>query len=103
MNKSCAYSSNVCKSTITNGNESNNINNLYDGNNINNLYEMKKCVWAVLFHNTNIEDPSIRHQFCPRKANSWCLWQADKINGKQTYKPKLSLPLTIKSELLNIF
>ena len=71
--------------------------------NTGNLYKMKKCVWAVLYHNTAISDESERHKFCPREANSWCLWQADKITGKESYKAKLSLPLAIKSELLKIF
>ena len=46
--------------------------------NTGNLYQMKKCVWAVLYHNTTISDESERHKFCPREANSWCLWQVSK-------------------------
>ena len=38
-----------------------------------NLYNMQKSVWAVLFHNSDIEDENIRHQFCPRTKTSWCL------------------------------
>ena len=45
--------------------------------NINDLYKMKKSVCAVLHHNCEISDENVRHQFCPRDANSWCLWQAD--------------------------
>lgn len=71
--------------------------------NVSNIYRMKKCVWAVLYHNSDISNENVRHQFCPREGNSWCLWQADKINGKSTYKPKLSLPMAIKSELTETF
>lgn len=71
--------------------------------NVNNLYKMKKCVYAVLYHNSNIADLITRHQFCPRDVNSWCLWQSDQITGKSTYKPKLSLPLALKTELTGIF
>ena len=38
--------------------------------NTGNLYKMKKCVWAVLYHNTAISHDSERHKFCPREANS---------------------------------
>ena len=71
--------------------------------NVNNLYQMKKCVWAVLFHNSNISDENVRHQFCPRTRDSWCLFQSDKIFGGKKYKPKLSLPLSIKNVLLPLF
>ena len=64
-----------------------------------NCMEWKK-VWAALFHK---EDGNVRHQFCPREANFWCLWQADKIIGKATYKRKLTLPLSIKCDLIIIF
>ena len=64
---------------------------------------MKKVVWAVLFHNCDISDENIRHQFCPLEENSWCMWQADKFTGKHTYKKKLSLPLAIKKVLTPMF
>ena len=35
-----------------------------------NIYQLKKAVWAVLFHNSDIKDTSIRHQFCPRTIAS---------------------------------
>ena len=68
--------------------------------NLGNIYQMKKAVWAVLFHNSDIKDMSIRHQFCPRTIASWCKWQCDHISG---HKPKLSLPLAIKSILVPVF
>lgn len=71
--------------------------------NINNLYAMKKGVWAVLFHNADISDSETRHQFCPRTVDSWCLYQSNKLTGKDTYKKKLSLPIAIKNILMPIF
>ena len=71
--------------------------------NLANIYQMKKAVWAVLFHNSDIKDMSIHHQFCPRTIASWCKWQRDHISGHKTYKPKLSLPLAIKSILVPVF
>ena len=71
--------------------------------NVNNVYKMKKCIWAVLFHNADIAGESVRHQFCPREIDSWCLWQSDKLTGKSTYKKKLSLDLAIKTAILPIF
>ena len=41
--------------------------------NVGDLYQMKKCVWAVLYHNCDISDENVRHQFCPRSKDSWCL------------------------------
>jgi hypothetical protein len=67
------------------------------------LYPMKKSVWAVLFHNSNISNPIERHQFCPQSKNSWCLWQADKLNNQNKYKPTLNIPLSIKTVLLPTF
>ena len=65
---------------------------------------MKKAVIAILFHctdNANIEE---RHKFCPRTAESWCKYQAEKINNKTTkYKPNITIPAAIKDELEPIF
>ena len=70
--------------------------------NLNNLYAMKKCVWAILYHNTDICDEEMRHQFCPRTKDTWCLYQSDKVTGKK-YKIKLNLPLAVKNVLSPIF
>ena len=71
--------------------------------NTDNLYAMKKGVWAVLFHNSDISDSETRYQFCPRTADSWCLFQSNKLTGKITYKKKLSLPIAINNVLMPIF
>ena len=67
------------------------------------LYAMKKSVWATLYHNSDIKNEEVRHQFCPRDKESWCLYQSDKVTGKDTYKKKLSLPSAIKELLLPIW
>lgn len=71
--------------------------------NVGQLYAMKKSVWATLYHNSDIKDENVRHQFCPRSKDSWCLFQADKITGKTTYKKKLSLPVVIQELLTPIW
>ena len=71
--------------------------------NYENLYAMKKAILATLFHNSDIADEVVRHQFCPRFADSWCLWQSDKITKESRYKKRLSLPLPIKALLQPIF
>jgi len=53
--------------------------------NVDNFYNMQKSVWAVLFHNSDIEDENTRHQFCPRSNTSWCLWQSDKLTNLFKY------------------
>ena len=40
--------------------------------NIDTLYAMRRAVGAVLYHCTDIKDESVRHQFCPHGASSWC-------------------------------
>ena len=67
------------------------------------LYGMKKAVGAVLYHCCDIENPGVRHKFCPREKDGWCKWQADKLNGTCTYKKKVNLPVAIKKLLEPIF
>lgn len=71
--------------------------------NTDSIYAMKKSVWAVLYHNSKIDDLKERHKFCPRTPNSWCLWQSDQLTGESKYKVKLSLPLAINELLIPIF
>ena len=71
--------------------------------NLNSIYEMKKSIWATLFHNSNIIDETERHQFCHRCINRWCMWQPNELTGKSNYKAKLNLPLTIKEILKPLF
>ena len=71
--------------------------------NIGNLYSMKKAVGAILYHMSENDDNEDRHKFCPRTADSWCKFQADKLTGKSTYKDKIALPSAIKQQLIPIF
>jgi hypothetical protein len=45
------------------------------------LYQMKKSIFAILFHFTDFPNPETRHQFCPRDSTSWCKYWA--LNMKQ--------------------
>ncbi|XP_065680580.1 uncharacterized protein LOC136094527 [Hydra vulgaris] len=63
---------------------------------------MRRAVGAVLYHCSDINSES-RHLFCPRTTKSWCKWQKDKLEGTNTYKAHLNLPLAIKKEIEGIF
>ena len=41
-----------------------------------NLYAMKKAVYAILFHFTDISNLATRHMFCLRDEKSWCKYWA---------------------------
>ena len=71
--------------------------------NTDNIYVMKKCIWAVLYHNSDITDLVERHKFCPRSDTSWCIWQADQVTSQNRYKVKLSLPVAICNLIKPIF
>ena len=71
--------------------------------NTDNIYVMKKCIWAVLYHNSNITDLVERHKFCPRSDTIWCIWQADQVTSQNRYKVKLSLPVAICNLIKPIF
>ena len=67
--------------------------------NTSNLYSMKKAVFAILFHFTDLPDVYTRHMFCPRGSDSWCkYWALD----KKDYKPKSSIPIWIKNLVMPI-
>ena len=65
--------------------------------------EMKKSVAAVVHHCSEAKSMDERHQFCPRKNDSWCKYQADKITGGNIYKVKFSIPECISEILKPIF
>jgi hypothetical protein len=59
---------------------------------------MKKAVFAILYHFTDIGNSAEFHQFCPRDKGSWCkYWCVSK-----TYTPSNSIPLWIKTLVLPI-
>jgi len=65
------------------------------------LYGMKKCILAVLWHCIAIEDPEVRHRYCPRSEDSWCKhWNNP---DKESFKPSINLPVAVKDVLLKTF
>ena len=56
------------------------------------VFELKKGIGAVLYHCTDFTEDETLHQFCPHVTDSWCKYQADKINGTNNYKKKPRLP-----------
>ena len=71
--------------------------------NTDSLYVMKKAVGSILWHCTDYKDGTFRHRSCPRTKDSWCKWQADKLNGTKLYKLHISLPKWIHDSFLLIF
>ena len=53
---------------------------------------MKKAVAAVLCHVSAPADTPFYHDNCPEGGDSWCCYQADKVNGTSTYLVGPGLP-----------
>ena len=45
------------------------------------VHELKKAIGAVLFHCSEASNLDARYQMCPRSRESWCKFQANKINN----------------------
>ena len=67
------------------------------------VLELKKAIGAVLYHCTDFTEDETRHQFCPPFTDSWCKYQADKINGTNNYKKKPGLPKIIYDFIRPVF
>lgn len=67
------------------------------------VYEMKKAIGAVLFHCTDAGDPEVRHRMCPRTPDTWCTYQADKINGTSKHVCKAGIPPIVSDAIKPIF
>ena len=67
------------------------------------VYQLEKGVGAVLFHCSEASDLDTRYQMCPSTKDSWCKYQADKLNGTNTYKEKPGLPSVIKDTIRPVF
>ena len=67
------------------------------------VYQLKKAIGAVLFHCSDAPSLEIRHQMCPRTADSWCKFQADKINNTSTYTEKPGIPSIIHEAIKPVF
>ena len=55
--------------------------------NVGNLEAMASAILASLYHVSDY------HAGCPKTADSWCLYQRDKVNGTNYYKSKGALPV----------
>lgn len=53
--------------------------------------EMKRDIGASLYHCCEFGSEEQRHIICRKNALSWCKYQADLINGTNTYKRKFSI------------
>ena len=58
---------------------------------------MTNAIMASLFHVSDY------HANCPKTSDSWCLYQRDKANGTNIYKPKGALPVDVRSAILPIY
>ena len=67
------------------------------------VFELKKAIGAVLYHCTDFTEAETCHQFCPPITDSWCKYQADKINGTNNYKKKPGLPKIIDDFIRPVF
>ena len=56
-----------------------------------NQYAMRRSIAALIHHCSENPCDEKRHLFCPKNADSWCKYQADKINRKKTYKQHISI------------
>ena len=67
------------------------------------VYELKKAIGVVLFHCSEALDLNTRHSMCPRTSDSWCKFQADKVNNTNLYKYKPGLPAIIRDTIKPVF
>ena len=70
--------------------------------NVGNLENMKKSIHASLFH-VALSESNSWHNHCPQGKDSWCVFQADKANRVNTYKPGKGLPLDVISKVKPIY
>ena len=67
------------------------------------LPALKKAVGVVLYHCSESDTVEQRHHFCPTTPDSWCKYQADKINGTTTFIQKPGLPIAVRDKIQPIF
>ena len=58
------------------------------------LVNMKKSIFAVLFHCASSEK-SNWHDHCPKSKDSCCKFQQDGVNATNTYIAGVGLPLSV--------
>ena len=64
---------------------------------------LTKAIGAVLFYCLEAADLETRHQMCLQTAESWCKYQADKLNNTSTYKEKPDIPAIIRETIRPVF
>ncbi|KAJ4447696.1 hypothetical protein ANN_09704 [Periplaneta americana] len=69
--------------------------------NVNSAENMRKAVWAVLFHISSSDDKP-NHGLCPEGRNSWCKYNKAKATGEQ-FAHKRPLPHTIVEVIKDVF
>lgn len=67
------------------------------------VYQLKKAIGAVLYHCSDASDLDFRHRMCPRTSDSWCHYQADRLNGTSTYKETPGIPEIIREAIKPVF
>ena len=67
------------------------------------VYELKNAIGAVLFHCSEASNLDTRHQMCSHSSESWCKFQADKIDNTSLYKNKPGLPSVVRDAIKLIF
>ena len=67
------------------------------------LYGMKKSVASLIHHCSEDDNDDNRHKYCPATGDSWCKYQADKINNTSTYKKSINIPKAISDIIMPIF
>lgn len=65
--------------------------------NTGNLDAMKQSCLASMYHVAGY------HESCPKSSNSWCQYQADKINNTNNFKSKGELPVDVRKAILPIY
>lgn len=69
--------------------------------NVNSAENMRKAVWAVLFHISSSDDKP-NHGLCPEGRNSWCKYNKAKATGEQ-FTHKRPLPHAIVEVIKDVF
>ena len=64
-----------------------------------NVHSLKVAIGAALYHRSTTSSEEARHHFCPTGEDSWCKYHAN----KDTYRPKLGLPIVIREFMKLLF
>ena len=67
-----------------------------------NLEKMKSSLSTSLFHVASNKDNDFHFAHCPAGPDSWCKFNAGKVNKTNTYKPGPGLPNDVIQNWTNI-